>query len=159
MTARRRSLPTLEISFDEPAWRNHRAISGRIRKAVESALRHAARGSPRSLTILLSNDRYLRELNGVYRGKDKPTNVLSFPSAQESGYLGDIAIAYGVVEREAAESGKLFTDHAAHLVVHGVLHLLGYDHETARDATSMEALEIEILAKMGIANPYEMPTD
>ena len=89
------------------------------------------------------------------RGKDKPTNVLSFPAAASGhGYLGDIAMAYGVSVREAREAGKTLCDHASHLAVHGVLHLLGYDHEADADANLMEPLEVAILAELGIADPY-----
>ena len=104
------------------------------------------------MTILLTNNIKLRALNATFRGKDKPTNVLSFPA--EGPYLGDIAVAFGVTSREAREAGKPFAAHATHLVVHGVLHLLGYDHERVTEARSMEQLEIAILAELGIANPY-----
>ena len=91
------------------------------------------------------------------RGKDKPTNVLSFPAPpNREGYRGDIALALGVTRREAKLAGKVFADHAAHLVVHGILHLAGHDHIRARDAKVMEKLEIEILDGLGIANPYEV---
>ena len=104
----------------------------------------------------MASDAKLRALNRDFRGKDKPTNVLSFPAAANAeGYRGDIAIAYGVTAREAKAAGKSFADHAAHLVVHGVLHLAGYDHERARDAKIMEPLEVKILAGLGIADPYE----
>jgi probable rRNA maturation factor len=89
----------------------------------------------------------------LFRGKDKPTNVLSFPAA-EPGYLGDVAIAYGVMAGQARAEGKKPADHATHLAVHGTLHLLGYDHVRDKDARIMEALEVEILARLGIADPY-----
>jgi probable rRNA maturation factor len=118
-----------------------------------------------------------RRLNRTWRGKDKPTNVLSFPSmdvglgARDSGkrpsalaptsslqppayLLGDLAVCAPVVRREAREQGKPPHAHWAHMIVHGVLHLLGYDHEDERDAQRMEALEVRILARMGIDNPY-----
>ena len=120
--------------------------------ALWSAGGKAAAGA---LTILLADDAALRRLNREFRGKDKPTNVLSFPAAPNpEGHLGDIAIAYGVTAREAAEGGKSFADHATHLAVHGVLHLLGYDHETEAEAAIMEPLETAILAELGIADPY-----
>jgi probable rRNA maturation factor len=109
-----------------------------------------------ALTVLLSSDQRLRQLNRDFRGKDRPTNVLSFP-AGDGEYRGDIAIAYGVTKREAEAAGKLFADHVSHLVVHGVLHLAGYDHERARDARVMEPLEVEILKRLGIADPYKEP--
>ena len=93
-----------------------------------------------------------RSLNARYRHKDKPTNVLSFPG--HNGYAGDIAIAYGVTSKEAKGAGKKFIDHATHLVVHGVLHLAGYDHERPKDAAMMEPLEVKVLARLGIADPY-----
>ena len=97
-------------------------------------------------------------LNRDFRGKDKPTNVLSFPApANPEGHLGDIAIAYGVTAREAETAGKSLADHATHLAVHGVLHLLGYDHETDAEAEVMEPLEDAILAELGIADPYAAP--
>lgn len=115
--------------------------------------------------IRLTDDAEVRELNHRYRGVDRPTNVLSF-AMQDDGtdlgvpgqplLLGDLVVAYETVVREATEQGKTFADHLTHLVVHGILHLAGYDHErSAEEALSQESLEIAILNRLGIANPYE----
>lgn len=106
------------------------------------------------VAVVLSDDAAIRALNRDFRGRDKPTNVLSFPS-DAPGEWGDIILAYETISREADGQGKPFSDHAAHLLLHGFLHLLGYDHVHDEDAGVMEALEIAILAKLGIDNPYE----
>ena len=106
------------------------------------------------LTLLLTNDDRLRALNAQFRGKDAATNVLSFPAAGVAGYLGDVAIALGVASGESAASGIGLEAHVLHLAVHGVLHLLGYDHVRSREARIMEKLETGILDEFGIANPY-----
>ena len=140
---------------DDPKWKTARALRTRLKHAAAEALARSGLKGHSTLTVLLSNDRRLRALNRDFRGKDKATNVLSFPAASnDQGYRGDIAIAYGVTAREAKEAGKSFADHATHLVVHGVLHLAGYDHERPRDARRMEPLEVKILATLGIADPY-----
>ena len=141
----------IQLVIEEPAWRAHRGLQARLKRAAAAAA--AAARLRGGFTVLLSGNRHLKALNRDFRGKDKPTNVLSFPSG-DPGYLGDIAIAYGVTAKEAAAQGKAFASHACHLAVHGVLHLLGFDHERPRDARRMEPLEIEILAGLGIANPY-----
>ncbi|WP_230531788.1 rRNA maturation RNase YbeY [Microvirga roseola] len=109
--------------------------------------------------VMLTDDAHVQELNRTWRGKDKPTNVLSFPAPEQPGatgprHLGDIALAYETLVREAEEESKELAHHFAHLVVHGVLHLLGYDHETEAEADIMEALEVKALATLGIADPY-----
>ena len=119
------------------------------------------------LSVRLASDDEVRSLNAEWRRKDKPTNVLSFPMAElyeleqsdEDGptiMLGDLILAHGVCEREAAEKGISVEQHATHLVVHGTLHLLGYDHEADRDAVDMEEREVRALSRLGIANPYEV---
>ena len=112
---------------------------------------------------MLTDDKKMRALNRAYRGKDKPTNVLSFaaldgarPKPGMPWLLGDVVLTSGVIAREAKAQRKSVQHHLSHLAVHGVLHLLGYDHEQDRDAEAMEALEIAALAGMGIANPYEL---
>lgn len=112
------------------------------------------------INIVFESDAFIQNLNKQYRGKDKPTNVLSFPqindiSAAQTGNLGDIVLAYETVEHESEEQGKTFEHHTQHLLVHGVLHLLGFDHENDDEAEEMEGLEIEILQALGIKNPYE----
>jgi probable rRNA maturation factor len=139
------------LVVEDPAWRSHRGLQARLVSAAEAAARAGKlRGD---FTILLASDARLKRLNHDFRGKNKPTNVLSFPSGAK-GYHGDIAIAHGVTAAEARAAGKKFADHASHLVVHGVLHLAGYDHETERDARRMESLEVKVLAMIGIADPY-----
>src|SRR5450755_84380 len=119
--------------MDDPRWRKVRGVSARLRRASELALKRGKAGKSSSLTILLTGDARLKELNRDFRGKSRPTNVLSFPAdTKDSKYLGDIALAYGVTAAEARAGGKCFVDHAMHLTVHGVLHLLGFDHETSR---------------------------
>jgi probable rRNA maturation factor len=143
--------PAISILIEEPRWREDIAVRRLLRRAVRLAL--ADEKDNRGLTILLTGDARLRELNDRFRGKDKPTNVLSFPAA-DPAHFGDIAMAYGVVKREAKAQGKGFAAHAAHLAVHGTLHLRGFDHEKSRRAHVMEALETAILARLGIADPY-----
>ncbi len=144
------------VVVDDPGWRKFRGLLPRLKRAAAAAEKAAQFRGSSSLTVLLAGDRKLKSLNRQFRGKDKPTNVLSFPAApNRDGYRGDIALALGVIRREAKLTGKSLADHAAHLVVHGVLHLAGHDHVRARDAKVMEELEIGILDRLGIADPYE----
>ena len=140
----------ITLLVEDPKWRSHRGLLPRLTKAAEAARRSARLKG--GCTILLADDRKLRALNLDFRGKDKATSVLSFPG--DGSYGGDIAIAHGVTAKEAKAAAKTFADHAAHLVVHGVLHLAGYDHEKPKDARVMEPLEVKILKRLGIADPY-----
>ena len=141
-------------------WSQIADIDSLAQRAVEAALATVkALQSPGELSILLTNDAGIQELNRTWRGFDKPTNVLSFPgsgapSPDSVRHLGDIALAYETVTKEAAEERKSLADHSAHLIVHGVLHLLGYDHEVEGEAEAMEAFEVAALARLGIADPY-----
>jgi probable rRNA maturation factor len=143
----------ITLLVEDPKWRTHRGLAARLANAAEAA-RKAARLKG-GFTILLAGDRKLRALNHNFRGKDKPTNVLSFPGAD--GYAGDIALAYGVTKKEAKAAGKTIANHATHLVVHGVLHLAGHDHGRPKQARAMEGLEVKILGRLGISDPYAAP--
>ena len=145
-----------KISFvvEEAAWRGHRGLLPKLEAAAEAARRAAKLPVRRKLTILLADDATLKRLNHDFRGKKKPTNVLSFPS-DAADYAGDVALAYGVTKAEALAAKKPFADHARHLVVHGVLHLAGHDHINERDAQVMEPLETKILARLGVGDPHK----
>nr|WP_246505137.1 rRNA maturation RNase YbeY [Microvirga antarctica] len=130
-------------------------------KAAAAASHVAGETGPDALevSVLLTDDKAVRVLNKTFRGMDKPTNVLSFPAPAPPGvtgprHLGDIALAYDTLVREAEEESKPLADHFAHLIVHGVLHLLGYDHEVEAEAERMEGLEVKALSTLGIADPY-----
>jgi probable rRNA maturation factor len=126
-------------------------------EAAISALAEAPSGDV-EISVALADDVTVQALNRDWRGKDYPTNVLSFPAPRTKvpgpRPLGDIALAYETVARESRDENKPFADHAVHLLVHGTLHLLGYDHESDGDAAVMEALEVEALARVGVADPY-----
>ncbi len=147
----------IEVLVADPAWRKAepRAAS-LVKAAARAALKHEGRSG--DLAVLLADDERLRALNGAFRGKDAATNVLSFAAADgSSAQLGDIALAFGVCAREAAEQGKNLAAHLQHLTTHGVLHLIGYDHEDPGEAEAMEAKERAILAGLGLADPYAAP--
>jgi probable rRNA maturation factor len=148
----------IEVEVEDPAWR--RALPLAVELAT-SAARAALRGEGgKDLVILLADDETVRDLNTRFRGKDAATNVLSFPAAGHAGeHVGDIALASGVCAREAEEQGKALADHLRHLVIHGVLHLLGYDHVDDAQAERMEALERDLLRGLGVADPYAWGAD
>ena len=124
-------------------------------EALTQAAAAAALTRPGEVTILLADDAAVQDLNARFRGRDAPTNVLSFPAAPSAApHLGDIALAYGVCAGEAAAQGKPLAHHLQHLVVHGVLHLLGSDHQDDAEAEEMEARERDILARLGVPDPY-----
>ena len=142
----------IEIEVEAEAW------TGALRDAeavVDRAAQAALGAVEGDIVVLLTDDAAVRELNGRFRDKDRPTNVLSFPAPENAfPHLGDIVLAYGVCATEAEAQGKTLADHLSHLVVHGVLHLLGRDHEDDAEAEEMEAEEREILAQIGVADPY-----
>jgi probable rRNA maturation factor len=149
----------LNIVIENEGWKSIRGLKALTEKAVEASTLASHR--KKEITILFADDATLKTLNKDWRGKNKPTNVLSFPAPQnvklprgEIKPLGDIALAYETVLREA-EAGKLtLKAHTTHLIVHGVLHLLGFDHIDPAEAEVMEARETKILKKLGIADPY-----
>jgi probable rRNA maturation factor len=147
----------LEIGVAPDATSLHDTLPAVIAAAISAAnqIVGPARGG---VTVIVDNDGRIRSLNQLWRRIDKPTNVLSFPAPDgpsgPASYVGDIAISYETAAREAAAEGKSFSDHVAHLSVHGFLHLMGYDHESDADAAEMEGLERDILARIGIPDPY-----
>ena len=151
MTPKIAARARVDVVLIDAAW--GKALPG-VERLVRKAARAALGARVKSLTVALSDDRRVRALNKRDRQKDKPTNVLSYPSG-EKAFLGDVVLARQTVWREAREQKKAPADHLAHLVVHGTLHLLGHDHETSdADAERMEALERRILKRLGIRDPY-----
>jgi probable rRNA maturation factor len=144
----------IEIVIEEKAWRTAESRIRSLVKAAAVATLAAEGRAGADVVVLLAADSRLKALNAAFRGKDAPTNVLSFPSSDATDNLGDIALALGVCAREAAEQGKTLAAHLQHLTAHGVLHLLGYDHETDAEAEVMEAKERLILAGLGVTDPY-----
>ena len=142
----------IEIEVEAEAWTGALPDADAV---VERAAQAALGTVEGDIVVLLTDDDAVRELNGRFRDKDKPTNVLSFPAPENAfPHLGDIVLAYGVCATEAEAQGKTLANHLSHLVVHGVLHLLGRDHEDDAEAEEMEAEEREILAQIGVADPY-----
>jgi probable rRNA maturation factor len=147
----------IDIAVDASRWSELPAVQERVRGAIEAALAFCE-SDDAEVSVVLGDDARIRELNRTWLGKDKATNVLSFPAPDgpdgEPRFLGDIVLAFETIEREAEAEGKLFDHHVVHLAVHGALHLLGYDHERESDADEMERRERLILARLGIADPY-----
>lgn len=160
---------TVDIVIEDTRWTD---IASLAQMATDAALdRLGLEPAVFEISVLACDDARIAALNADFRGKPQPTNVLSWPSEERAAAmdgempvtplpgpdteLGDIAIAYDTCAREATEAGKTMADHAIHLLVHGTLHLLGFDHVRDRDATLMEGLETEILGKLGISDPYK----
>jgi probable rRNA maturation factor len=158
------ALPVTEVLVVAEAWQNEPDAEALVYRAIAAAAEMVdAQTGEAELAVMLTDDSGIRTLNKNWRGIDKATNVLSFPALQPSGergtdeaprMLGDIAIAYETTRREADDEQKPFDHHLSHLAVHGFLHLIGYDHEKDQDAEAMESLEREILAQLGIPDPY-----
>jgi probable rRNA maturation factor len=147
----------IAIEIEDEAWTAALPDAEALAVSASEAALQAVKGDVvSSIVVLLTDDAVVCDLNARFRGKDAATNVLSFPAAANpEGHLGDIALAYGVCAREAAEQGKALGAHLQHLVAHGVLHLLGYDHMSEDEALEMEGLERVVLAGLGVADPYQ----
>lgn len=156
-------IPHIELSLEDDVSIDETVFLARVVNILTEAVEIAKLKfhSQAELSLVLAGDKTLQSLNNEWRQKDKPTNVLSFPGediavGETAGImLGDIVISLETTKREAALENKTFDDHLSHLVVHGFLHLFGYDHETDEEANQMESLETKILNELGIANPYE----
>lgn len=154
--------PLLAIEAD--GWPQEEALEALVNRALDAAEIELGLGAdyPSEVSFLFTDDSTIQGINNEWRGKDKPTNVLSFPAfplrpgMAPKPLLGDIVIALETVQREAIDEQKSFENHLTHMIVHGLLHLLGYDHETDADAEQMEHLERQILETLAIPDPYAL---
>jgi probable rRNA maturation factor len=150
----------IDISAEAGDWAAEETLRQTAARAVEAALAELGLAGDSELSLLFTDDAHIRVLNREWRGKDKPTNVLSFPAFDVApgdplpAMLGDIVLAHETVSSEAVLEHKPFDHHVTHLVVHGLLHLLGYDHETDEEAEEMEGLERRVLERLAIPDPY-----
>lgn len=145
----------IDIEIEDPSWSAALPDAEALVLAAAQATLACEGADGEGVTILLTDDASVRELNSRFRHKDAPTNVLSFPApTNPERFLGDVALAYGVCATEAGQQGKTIAHHLQHLVAHGVFHLLGYDHMNDAEAEAMEGLERVVLAGLGIADPY-----
>lgn len=149
----------IEIAVECAEWGRPDLLDALVAESVRTVLDETGERlrEGAEVSFLFGDDARVRELNRQFRGKDQPTNVLSFPGPEplESAlFLGDIALAFETIAREAREQGKTLQDHSRHMIVHGFLHLLGYDHEDDAEADEMEAWEVRILRALGVENPY-----
>ena len=144
------------LQWHSPAWRRQLpGVALHIRQAANMTLQAVGAKRGAQATIVLADDALVTQLNHQYRNKNRPTNVLSFADADESGnYLGDIILGFETIAREAHEQNKPLMHHVQHLTIHGLLHLIGHDHEIEAEAEEMENLEISVLAALNISNPY-----
>jgi probable rRNA maturation factor len=149
----------LDLVIEEESWGAVHDLELMAEQAVAAALPDGERS--KIVTLLFSDDATMQDLNRDWRGLDKPTNVLSFPASEdqvtppgELALLGDIVLGYETCAQEASQAGKPLREHTCHLIIHGVLHLLGYDHIDDKDAEVMEAAEVKILNSLGLSNPY-----
>ncbi|MCZ2328065.1 rRNA maturation RNase YbeY [Bartonella sp. F02] len=152
---------TIDITIKNAEWEKEEVLYDITKKALQTTFQHISLDNITSeLSLLFTDDKHMAEINAQWRNKNQSTNVLSFPAfplkaGTKPGFmLGDIVIARETVMREAQEEGKLFQEHLTHMIIHGILHLLGYDHETDEEAHQMEQLEREILQKLLIKDPY-----
>jgi len=157
----------IQISVEAGPWPAEKTLLSMSERVIGAAARHLAREegqplpeTPAELSLLFTDDASIRAINAEWRGQDKPTNVLSFPAFpvqpgdMPGPMLGDIILAHETLVREAAEMGKPFEEHLTHLLVHGFLHLFGYDHMETDEAEEMEGLETRILGELGLSDPY-----
>lgn len=149
-----------ECIIERGEWPSEEVLQNTCTRAVNAVADHLGITGTHSVAILFTDNAGMKNLNTRFRGKDEPTNVLSFPApapamlSRSSPFLGDIALGFETIAHEAESEGKRFHDHLSHLVVHGVLHLLGYDHESSEEAEEMENLEKRILESLAIEDPY-----
>jgi probable rRNA maturation factor len=157
----RTGAPSIDVVIESARWQEAPRAAAVVRRAIAAAAPARTRSS--EVSVILTSDRAVRSLNRRWRGRDRPTNVLSFPAPAPVGkkprrgaprHLGDIVLAYETVAREARAEGKPLDHHIAHLALHGFLHLLGYDHESHGQAEAMERRERRILARLGVPDPY-----
>ncbi|VAV94161.1 Metal-dependent hydrolase YbeY, involved in rRNA and/or ribosome maturation and assembly [hydrothermal vent metagenome] len=146
----------IDVVIEDEDWADIAALEALAARCYDAALAFEPALSG-EIALLLTNDAAMRALNAKYRGKDAPTNVLAFPGDDEKsgGFVGDIALARETCVREAKDKRIALQDHAAHLIIHAMLHLVGYDHQNDDDAEAMERREAEILNRLGIADPHD----
>jgi probable rRNA maturation factor len=144
---------SVDVLVQSPQWKAQRGAAAAVRKAINAAADEIS--SPGGeVAVVLTDDDAIRKLNKQWRGLDKPTNVLSFPTSPNTAMAGDIVIAYETLDRESRDESKEFAHHLSHLAIHGFLHLMGYDHQNDSDAETMEQLERAIMARLRMPDPY-----
>ena len=149
----------IEFVVEDPRWEALEQLQPICARILTEAAEKIEDFRDGTAVVLLTDNAAVQALNSSFRGKDSPTNVLSFPAPENEDYPGDIALAFEICAQEAETAGKSLLFHTIHLILHGVLHLNGFDHQQEDEADAMEAMEIALLASQGISNPYLINED